>query len=88
MNDTEGKANNLLLLIFHHIFFFTHVLRFEESISDYSVIQVVFSHTSIVKSDFIDVPFLVFRKVCKDIRVCVLKLPNLNLRSKQEVMFL
>ena len=23
VNDTEGKANNLLLLIFHHVFFHT-----------------------------------------------------------------
>ena len=74
--------------LFFTMFFFTHVLRFEESISDYSLIQVVFFHTSILKSDFIDVPFLIFRKVCKDICVCVQKLPNLNLRSKQEVMFL
>ena len=59
MNDTEGKANNLLLLIFHHVFFSTHVLRFEESISDYCLIQVVFFHTTILKSDFTDVPFLI-----------------------------
>lgn len=87
MNDTEGKANNLLLLIFHHVFF-PHVLRFEESISNYSLIQVVFFHTTVLKRDFIGVPFLIFRKVCKDICVCVQKLLNLNLRSKQEVMFL
>lgn len=82
MNDTEGKVNNLLLLIFHHVFSHTcsEIWRRHFWLLSY---PSCFFPTTILKRDFIGVPILIFRKVCKDICVCVQKLQNLNLRSKQ-----
>jgi len=79
--DIKNKDNNILVVIFHC------VLTFANGISDYS--HPTFSpHTTLLKSDFIDVLFLIARRACKNMHACVQNRLTLGLMSIEESTFL